>query len=100
MRFFFCGCRFGLVRFAILLLNWFKYEHKISLLEWIRKKFNFDLCILKHSYQVNYAQDDLYIYILGSNDIKVSNFLYDTFNNSLSDNCIVKSTVDLKNTIT
>jgi hypothetical protein len=34
------------------------------------------------------------------NDTKVSNFLYGTFDNSLPDNRIAKSTVGLKDTIT
>jgi hypothetical protein len=52
----------------------------------------------------NYAPIEIkgwkYIYWPGSNDTKVSNFLYDTSDNSLPDNRIAKSTVELKYTIT
>jgi hypothetical protein len=41
-----------------------------------------------------------YIYGSESNDIKVSNILYNTSDNYLPDNSIVKSTVKLKDTIT
>jgi hypothetical protein len=40
------------------------------------------------------------IYGSGSNIINVPYFLYDTFDNSLLDNRIAKSTVGLKDTIT